>query len=419
MYEFILPDIGEGISEALLINWTVKTGQRIDEDHLVATISTDKVDVELPSPRAGTVTELCWQPGDTVLVGSVFMRIEDDGAAASDVVAPAAPAVKAEPAAPPKAEVKPAPEPEPVTTAPVATAVSGIVAAPSTRKLAAEKGIDLGALTGSGEGGRILRRDIEAAASGTRAPTQATGSTSPDLSTAEPQREAPSGVRATMAERMAHSVHTLAHTTMNFEVPADGLLALQERLAPAAEADGLKLSMTVILAKCIATALTRHARFNATIDEEARGLLLHSGVHLGLALASERGLTVPVLRNVQAKTLFALARDLADTVERGRTNQLQSADFRDGTFTLTNTGGMEKASILSGRPVINAPQTAILWVSRIKTRPRVVNEQLEAGPMINCSLSFDHRFIDGADGIAFINDIANLFEIPEQALAAG
>ena len=419
MYEFILPDIGEGISEALLINWTVKTGERIDEDHLVATISTDKVDVELPSPRAGTVTELCWQPGDTVLVGSVFMRIEDDGAATSEVESPAA---RAEPTAAPKAATAHAPDPAPVVAAPVvtavATSVSGVVAAPSTRKLAAEKGIDLGTLTGSGEGGRILRRDIEAATSKTTAPAATTHTTSPDLSTAEPQREAPSGVRATMAERMAHSVHTLAHTTMNFEVPADGLLALQERLAPAAEADGLKLSMTVILAKCIATALTRHARFNATIDEEARGLLLHSGVHLGLALASERGLTVPVLRDVQTKTLFALARNLAETVERGRNNQLQSADFRDGTFTLTNTGGMEQASILSGRPVINAPQTAILWVSRIKTRPRVVNEQLEAGPMINCSLSFDHRFIDGADGIAFVNDIANLFEIPEQALAA-
>ncbi|MBT3790438.1 MAG: 2-oxo acid dehydrogenase subunit E2 [Alphaproteobacteria bacterium] len=382
MYEFILPDIGEGISEALLINWTVNPGDQVAEDQEVATISTDKVDVELPSPRAGTVSELCWKPGDTVQVGSVFMRIEtaDDSAETPTPAKVKKPKPKA--ATPEKVEKKP----------------GNIIAAPSTRKLAAEQNIDLSSVSGSGPEGRVLRRDI--------------------ATTTETKSEAPSGVRIAMAERMAHSVHTLAHTTMNFEVHADGLLALQKRLSPAANAQDLKLSMSVIIAKCVATALTRHPRFNATIDEEAVGLVLHNAVNMGLALASDRGLTVPVLRDVQALTLFALARHLGDTVNKGRDNQLQPADFRDGTFTLTNTGGLETADFLSTRPVINAPQAAILWVSRIKTRPRVVNEQLEAGPVINCSLSFDHRFLDGAEGVAFINDIAELFEIPEQALAS-
>jgi pyruvate/2-oxoglutarate dehydrogenase complex dihydrolipoamide acyltransferase (E2) component len=389
MYEFILPDIGEGISEALLINWTVNPGDHVAEDQEVATISTDKVDVELPSPRAGTVSELCWKPGDTVQVGSVFMRIET----ADDSVETPTPAKvkksKPKAAAPEKAEKKSA----------------NIIAAPSTRKLAAEQDIDLSSFSGSGPDGRILRRDITT--------TVETKPTAPTL-----RSEVPSGVRIAMAERMAHSVHTLAHTTMNFEVHADGLLALQKRLSPAADTQGLKLSMSVIIAKCVATALTRHPRFNATIDEEAVGLVLHDAVNMGLALASDRGLTVPVLRDVQALTLFALARHLGETVNKGRDNQLQPSDFRDGTFTLTNTGGLETADFLSTRPVINAPQATILWVSKIKTRPRVVNEQLEAGPVINCSLSFDHRFLDGAEGVAFINDIAKLFEIPEQALAS-
>jgi pyruvate dehydrogenase E2 component (dihydrolipoamide acetyltransferase) len=399
MYEYILPDIGEGISEALLINWTIKPGDYVNEDQEVATISTDKVDVELPSPRAGTVTELCWQPGDTVQVGSVFMRIETDEDAAKS---PAPEMIKTETIKTEKIK-----EASPVA-APINKSTfkqAGVVAAPSTRKLAADTGVNLATVTGSGQEGRILRKDVEAVSR-------------PVAASSEPTREAPSGVRATMAERMAHSVHTLAHTTMNFEVAADGLLTLQERLAPAAEKQGLKLSMSVIIAKCVASALTRHPRFNATIDEEACGLMLHDDVHMGLALASDRGLIVPVLRDVQTLTLFALARSLGDTVARGRDNKLQATDFRDGTFTLTNTGGLETASFLSTRPVINAPQTAILWVSRIKTRPRVINEQLEAGPMINCSLSFDHRFIDGAEGVAFVNDIAALFEIPEQALAA-
>jgi pyruvate/2-oxoglutarate dehydrogenase complex dihydrolipoamide acyltransferase (E2) component len=397
MFEFILPDIGEGISEALLINWTISPGDQIEEDQLIATISTDKVDVELPSPRAGTVKELCWQPGDTVQVGSIFMRLETDGD--DDAVAPQPVGVEKEKrksSAPAKAQKPAVSDPPPAKS-------DKVIAAPSTRKLAADKGIDLNTISGSGDDGRILRKDLE--------------SSQPQVS-GTPRREAPSGVRATMAERMGYSVQTLAHSTLNFEVAADGLLDLQHRLAPAAEIDGLKLSISVIIAKCVAAALTRHPRFNATIDEEARGLLLHDAVHLGLALASDRGLTVPVLRDVQDKSLFALARQLADTVARGRDNKLQATDYRDGTFTLSNTGALETASFLSARPVINAPQTAILWVSRIRNRPRVIDDELEAGPMINCSLSFDHRFIDGADGIAFINDIAALFEIPEQALAA-
>ncbi len=393
MYEFLLPDIGEGISEALLISWAVSPGETIAEDQELATISTDKVDVELPSPRAGVVAELCWQPGDTVQVGAVFLRIETAG----DDVAAVASAPKAV-AAVPKA------------AAPAATAVardSAVTAAPSTRKLAQELGVNLAGLSGSGQGGRILRADVEAV----NAQPQA-------HATSAPRREAPSGVRAVMAARMGYSVQTLAHSTLNFEVPADGLLDLQARLAPAAEADGLKLSISVILAKCVATALTRHARFNATIDEAAQGLLLHDTVNLGLALASARGLTVPVLRDVQHKSLFALARLLGETVAHGRDGDLQAADYKDGTFTLSNTGGLETANLLSARPVINAPQTAILWTSRIRNRPRVIDDELEAGPMINCSLSFDHRFIDGADGIAFCNDIAALFETPEQAMAA-
>ena len=397
MYEFILPDIGEGISEALLISWAVEAGQHIEEDQEVATISTDKVDVELPSPRAGVVSELCWQPGDTVQVGAVFLRIATEGEEieAAPVALAEAPALKS--------------APPPVKQA--GAAATAFTAAPSTRKLAQELGVDLGGVAGSGQGGRVLRADVENAVA-----APATPSIKP--AAAEPRREAPSSVRAVMAERMGYSVQTLAHSTMNFEALGDGLLALQQRLAPAAEAQGLKLSLSVIIAKCVASALTRHARFNATIDEEAGGLLLHEAVNLGLALASERGLTVPVLRGVADKTLFALAREIGDVVARGREGRLQPADYRDGTFTLSNTGGLERASFLSTRPVINAPQTAILWVSRIKNRPRVIDDRLEAGPMINCSLSFDHRFIDGADGIAFCNDLAELFEIPEQAMAA-
>lgn len=399
MYEFLLPDIGEGISEAELISWSVQPGEHVKEDQELATISTDKVNVELPSPRAGIVKELCWEPGDIVKVGAVFIRIDTSAGEDQGAHAPK----------PEIAKVEKAAAPTPIGVAsdnrPSVAGSGTIIAAPSTRKLAQQLGIDLATVAGSGQDGRVLTRDLEAITSAGHAPRAASAAT-----------ETPRGIRATMAERMAHSVHTLAHSTMSFEVPGDGLLALHKRVSSATQTDDIKISMSAILSKCVAATLVRHKRFNATIDEDARALLLHAEVNLGLALAGDEGLSVPVLRNVQEKSLSDLARDMNDMVARGRSGQLQPRDFRDGTFTISNTGSLEQAAILSTRPVINAPQTAILWVSRITTRPRVVDERLEAGPMMNCSLSFDHRFIDGADSVAFINDLADSFQAPEKAM---
>ncbi len=389
MYEFILPDIGEGISEALLINWSVKAGDRVEEGDELATISTDKVDVELPSPRSGVVSELCWTPGDTIKVGSVFLRIDTSDAADT---APAAKPSK------PKAEQK--------SKTPAAPATSSIVAAPSTRKRAQDLGVDLGAVTGTGPGGRIVLRDIES------------GATADGETHSSTRHETPNSVRKAMADHMARSVHTLAHSTMNFEARADAFLALLAKLGPKAQARDIRLTPTALFAKCAGSALTDHPRFNATIDEDKGDLILHESVNLSVALASERGLLVPVVNNINTMSLFAVARALSDITARGRDGALDPQDVRGGTFTLSNTGNMERATITSTRPIINAPQTAILWVSRITERPRVSEGKLEAGPMVSCSLSFDHRFIDGADAVAFVNDVAAHIESPEQALAA-
>ena len=237
---------------------------------------------------------------------------------------------------------------------------------------------------------------------------QATGGT---------RREPLNGVRAAMAERMAHSVHTLAHSTMNFEMRADAFVALHQRLKPAVEEKGFALSVTALLAKCLEGPLRRHARFNATIDEENRELVLHDAVNLGVAMATERGLVVPVLSDIGGASLFGVARRLGDLVTRARGGALAASEMTQGTFTLSNTGAIEKATIVSTRPVINAPQAATLWVSRARQRPVVVAGELAVGWVINASLSFDHRFIDGADTVGFINDFAAMVEAPETALA--
>jgi pyruvate dehydrogenase E2 component (dihydrolipoamide acetyltransferase) len=219
------------------------------------------------------------------------------------------------------------------------------------------------------------------------------------------------------AERLARSVHTLAHSTISFEVTADALKALLEKLGPEAERRRVKLTPVALIGKCLGAALSDHPRLNATIDEAANELLLHAGVDLGVAVATPGGLVVPVVRGVDRLTLFALAEAVADVAERAREGRLEVSEVKGGTFTLSSTGSLERATLLSARPIVNPPQTAILWVSRIVERPRVIDGSLSAGPMMACSLSFDHRYIDGAGATYFINDLAAMFECPERALA--
>ncbi len=378
-------------------------GDEIEEGAEIASVSTDKVDVELPSPCAGTIVELLWTPGDTVPVGEVLIRIEQSATPEAG-------------SAPSPAATDPEPVPEPVPAAPASSRAGAdggaralgkpalmapIVAAPALRRLAHERGVELGTLVGSGPEGRILMRDLEAA--GERP--------------AAARREPLSRARAVAAERLAQSVHTLAHSTIGFEVTADALKALLEKLGPEAERRRVKLTPVALIAKCLSSALSDHPRFNATIDEAANELLLHAGVDLGIAVATPGGLVVPVVRGVDRLTLFELAEAVADLAERAREGRLEVSEVKGGSFTLSSTASLERATLLSARPIVNPPQTAILWVSRIVERPRVIAGSLSAGPMMACSLSFDHRYIDGADATYFINDLAAMFECPERALA--
>ena len=377
----------------------VALGDEIEEGAEIASVSTDKVDFELPSPCAGTIVELLWTPGDTVPVGEVLIRIERSGS--------------------PEAGSAPSPEPVPAAAPASARALgkpalmAPIVAAPALRRLAHERGVELGTLLGSGPEGRILMRDLEAASE--RPAAAAVAELRP--ATAAARREPLSRARAVAAERLAQSVHTLAHSTISFEVTADALEALLEKLAPEAERRRVKLTPVALIAKCLSATLGDHPRFNATIDEAANELLLHAAVDLGLAVATPGGLVVPVVRGVERLTLFELAEAVADLAERAREGRLEVSEVRGGTFTLSSTASLERATLTSARPIVNPPQTAVLWVSRIVARPRVIDGDLSAGPMMAASLSFDHRYIDGADATCFINDLAAMFECPERALA--
>jgi len=412
-FEFKLPDIGEGIHEAELLQWSVQPGQSIKEGQDVAVMNTDKVAVDLPSPRSGTVVSLHGAVGDVITVGTVIMVLQMHDA-------PGAPVT-------PLAQTGSPASPVPAPAASVASGASEegyFAAGPSVRRLARELGVNLSQVAGSGPRGRILRADVEAV--GRAAPVAApaavpaAGAPPAPVTGRAPgrtrRRERLAGARLASARNLHGSVQRSVTTTTTFEATGDGLLRLQSVLAPQAQLHGLKLSPLHLMAKCVAAALVRHERFNATIDEDAQELLLRESADLGIAVAAGERLLVPVVYGADQRLLFDLVRTLDDYAQRAREGRLLMSELSGGSFTISSTGGMERATMVSTRPIINPPQTATLWVSRIVERPRVIEGVLSAGPMLTASLSFDHRFIDGAEAVRFINDLADLFEHPERAL---
>lgn len=420
-YEFKLPDIGEGIHEAELLEWRVKVGDVIKDGQDIATLNTDKVTVELPSPCDGKILSLHGKPGDVLIVGTVIAVLETTGKvigqpSANQKALEAMHGSKTHAPAPANAKATHAVKPTGSATSAKANygevINTTIIAGPSTRKLARTLDIDLKRVPGTGPSGRILRTDVEAAANGkVSEPLQAREAA---LGT---RRIKLTGARASSARNLHESVQRSVTTTTTFEVMGDGIKALLKKLAPTAEKRGLKLSPLHLIAKCCAAALTRHERFNATVDEETNELILHDSVDLSIAVAAGDRLVVPVLRGVQGRPLFDFVSGLTSLAQRAKDGKLAVADFKGGTFTVSSTGGLERATIISTRPIINPPQTAILWCSRIQDRPRVKAGELCAGPMMNCSLSFDHRYIDGAEATVFINELAEYLEQPELALA--
>jgi pyruvate/2-oxoglutarate dehydrogenase complex dihydrolipoamide acyltransferase (E2) component len=384
MVDFNLPDIGEGLSEAELLEWTVKVGDRVREGDEVAMISTDKVNVDLTAPASGLVTELHGSPGDIIEVGTLIMRI-DDGSSSEQAVEQEEAAVAAN-----------------SPGSPVAVQSGNAVrAAPIVRRYAAEKGVDLARVNGTGPGGQVTRSDID---------TFLAAQTGPSFSG---QQMKLAGPRLAAAQRLAQADRLQVTSTISFEVQADSLLDHLQRLSAEAEAASVRLTPTVLIAERLAQALARHPKFNATINEDDGALLMHDSVNLGLAVDTEDGLMVPVIPQLEEKSPLEIAAAVAQTADQARTGGLGLDDMQGSTFTLSSTGSLEQATITSTTPVINYPNVATLWISRISERARVIDGKLGVGPMMACSLSFDHRYLHGADGMAFINDlVAALVQAP-------
>lgn len=416
--DVIMPQMGESIAEGTITRWMKEVGDSVERDEPIFEISTDKVDAEIPAPAAGVLAEIKVPAGDTVEVDTVVAILETDrDAALSADVAPAPVEAKAEPTRPAVAATPPVAAPAPVAVAATGTVVSleerrRTRSSPVVRKIAAEHGIEIRQIQGTGIQGRVTKKDIlgfieagGAAAAPTAQPMAVPAAPAAYVGTPG-KRETMSVMRQKIAEHMMHSVQTSAHVTTLFEIDLQNVARQRkEKGAEFLSRNAVKLTYTPIIAAALIAALKDFPVLNASIDGDE--VVYHQHVNLGIAVALDRGLIVPVVKGADEKNLVGLARSITDIAERARTKKLTPDEVQGGTFTITNPGIYGG---LFGTPIINQPQVAILGVGGIEKRPVVVNDAIAIHTMCYLGLSFDHRLIDGAVADQFMANLKSRLE---------
>ena len=455
--DFRLPELGENIGAGDVVRVLVSPGDSITKDQPLLELETDKATIEVPSTVSGTVKEVKVKQGQKVKVGEVVLTVDDSGAAASGAAgsAPNAPkpqpagapesgglsqqAAAAPPAGPPPsassapaaaaeapAEQKPrrgevvdirgAARSAPAATAPPVEAESDLTpppAAPSVRRLARELGVDIRRIAGSGPAGRISSEDVQAfvrgVMSGAGGPAAAAAAL-PDFSKwGEVERRPMSNIRRKTAEHLSNAWVTIPHVTQHDKADITALEALRKQYGPQAEKAGGKLTMTAIALKIVAGALKKFPQFNASIDVARNEIVFKKAIHVGVAADTERGLLVPVIRDVDRKGVIQLAAELGAASEKARAGKLSLDDMQGAGFTITNLGGIGGTSFT---PIVNWPEVAILGISRGAYEPVYVDGAFEPRLMLPLSLSYDHRVIDGADAARFVRWVVEAFEQP-------
>jgi pyruvate dehydrogenase E2 component (dihydrolipoamide acetyltransferase) len=463
--EFKVPDLGEGLTEAEIVNWLVAAGDTVELNQPLVEVETEKAIVEVPSPYAGVIKELRGAVGERVAVGSTFVVFETEGAEGEE---PASAGSRKEVLvgygpeeggskrrkdrkigrrkddatdgeAPHEAEAPSAgssPEPSAQTagvTAGAARSTNGsggsagvrALATPPVRKLARELGIDIDQVTGSGPGGRVTREDVQAASGDTEtapgaaaddaeAPAAAPAAVKRRGDAASEERIPVRSIRRLIAERMVRSVQTIPHVSEWVQVDASELMRLREQLKPAAAEQGVKLSPLPLCAKALIAALKTYPLINSAWSDEGPEIIVSHHVHLGIAADTDRGLLVPVVRDADAMNVFQIAAEITRLVDLSRSGKIGPGDLSGSTITITNIGsfGME-----SGTPIINAPEAAILALGAVAKRPWVHNGEVKPRDVMTIALSFDHRIVDGAYAGRFLRHLGDLIETPARLLA--
>ena len=428
----VLPALGESVTEGVITRWLKSVGDAVDADEPLVEISTDKVDTEIPAPVSGTLAAIAADTDATVEVGAEIARISIGASTPAPTAAPAPPA----PAAPAAPEAStPAPSAaEPGTPGAGSSDLNaGAYVTPLVRRLAAQHDIDLSTVTGSGVGGRIRKADVLAAVEargGTTAqpaqpslqqpaaPAAPAATPAPAATaTAEPsalrgRTEKISRLRRVIAERMVESLQTSAQLTTVVEVDVTRIAALRGRIKADFELrEGVKLSFLPFFCKAAVEALQVYPQINSSIDMDAGIITYHDSENLGIAVDTDRGLLVPVVRDAGDLNIAGIARRIADLAERTRTNKVGPDEVSGGTFTVTNTGSR---GALFDTPIINMPQVAILGTGSVVKRPVVISDDgqdvIAIRSMVYLSLSYDHRIVDGADAARFLSTVKSRLE---------
>lgn len=427
VFEFRLPDIGEGVADGEVVRWFVKAGDSIREDEPLVSVLTDKANVEIPSPKSGRILALHAQVGEKVKVGGLLVTIETEGGAVAKVPSP-----PTGPSTVPSAGASPSPSPpKPILPVSTPSGQSTVLAAPIVRRRAAELGIDLANFRGSGPGGRVLESDLNGAKSGSGEKTSSPewpALSSPKVpatvtpiapAEAKPAHELERipirGIRRVISEHMSESKHRAAHFTYVEEVDVSELIVLRDRMAKHVEKQGVRLSYLPFIVKAVVAGLKAHPRLNSTMDDAREELVVHSDYSIGIATASPEGLLVPVVRNADRKSVVTLAKEIQDLADRGRAGKLSRAELMGSTFTITSLGALGG---LLATPILNYPEVAILGVHKIQRRP-VYRSDGSLGPadIMNLSISLDHRVVDGMEGAQFIAKVKSYLEDPHQLFA--
>ncbi|HEO8420759.1 dihydrolipoamide acetyltransferase family protein [Niallia sp. FSL W8-0635] len=421
-FQFRLPDIGEGIHEGEIVKWFVKPGDKVQEDDVLCEVQNDKAVVEIPSPVEGTVEEVLVEEGTVAIVGDVLITFDapgyenlqfkgdhaDEAPAAEEAKPEAAEESKAQ-----EADVDPS---------------RRIIAMPSVRKYARDKGVEIQLVSGSGKNGRISKEDIDAHLNGGAAPaSQPAAEAAPAETTtteapkplAIPEgdfpetREKMSGIRKAIAKAMVNSKHTAPHVTLMDEIEVSNLVAHRKKYKEVAAAKGIKLTFLPYVVKALTSALKEFPALNTSLDDATSEIVHKHYYNIGIAADTEKGLLVPVVKNADRKGIFNISNEINELAVKARDGKLAPAEMKGASCTISNIGS---AGGQWFTPVINHPEVAILGIGRIAEKAIVKDGEIVAAPVLALSLSFDHRMIDGATAQNAMNHIKRLLNDPELLL---
>ncbi len=394
MIDIKVPTVGESISEVTLLKWTKKEGQYVERDEVIAELESEKATFEVNAEQAGVLIQLA-KEGDTILIGALLAQIDDTAAkptSASSAVVAEVPTVVA----------------ATTSQAPVTAVSNDIKATPVASAIIADKKVDLASITASGFGGKILKNDVlEALANpGKKAFAGA------ELFSRNVRQEKMSNLRKTISRRLVEAKNTTAMLTTFNEVDMGNIMDIRKKYKDKfKESHGVNLGFMSFFAKACAIALSELPAVNAYIDGDS--LVYHDYADISIAVSTPRGLTVPVIRNVESLSMADIEKKVIELAGKARDSKLTAEDLTGGTFTITNGGVF--GSLLS-TPIINLPQSAILGMHKIQDRPMAVNGKVEIRPMMYLALSYDHRIVDGRESVGFLVRVKELLENPDQLL---